>query len=123
MVNDMNKTYTDGLNDVWKLLKLYYDMEVGERQEVFGEYTIGKLLDMPIQTVLDKLEAYEKSKEIKVGDVVEQNEHKFVIIFVNGEYVNGIDEDGRFSNISIKNCKKTGRHIDITSVLEQLRGE
>ena len=125
----MDKTYTDGLNDAWEMANKIADtLTTSERAKIFG-YVVNGITVMDIlrdftpQEALAKLETYEKSKEINVGDVVEQNGHKFVIIFVNGEYVNGIDVDGRFSNISIKNCKKTNRHIDITSVLEQLKGE
>lgn len=121
-MDEYNKGLNEGRNEVWELTKKLWYLGTYKCKEIFGyEFTIDIIEHFTPQEALAKLEAYEKQNEIKVGDVVEQDEHKFVIIFVNNEFVNGIDENGRFSHISIENCKKTGKHIDIQSLLEQIR--
>lgn len=64
------------------------------------------------------------TEELKVGDVVESvNTGRLGVITMpmkNGHYV--LFMDGIAGQLAHDDIKKTGRHIDITSVLEQLRG-
>lgn len=120
------KAYNKGLEDVWKFLKAFCDMEVGEREEAFGGYTVNRLINMPPQEALAKLEAYEKEKEINVGDVVELADGTKAVVMdrFDDEIFALFTENGCVQNLNIKsNFKKTNKHIDITSVLEQLRGD
>jgi RNA-binding protein YlmH len=116
------EAYNKGLEDAWELARKIYEMKSKEFDKVFRDvHYVDVFYHFTPQEALAKLEAYEKGQnEIKVGDVVEQNEQKFVIIFVNNEFVNGIDENGRFSHISIENCEKTGKHIDLTDIFKQI---
>lgn len=121
------KGLNDGRNEVWELLKAFCGMDVWERQKVFGEYVVGKLVEnMPPQEALAKLEAYEKSKEIKVGDVVfgdDEPDVYGIVTFVSCEMIYIMWSDGSSGvEYNFRDIKKTGKHIDINSVLEQLRG-
>ena len=123
----MNKTYTDGINDIWKLLKVFNDMEVGKRQEVFcGGYTLEKLLAIPPEILLENLECYEKKEaEIHVGDVVEWNGIKAVVMDDDGNgSIAVFTEEGNIK-WSIKDFwKKTNEKINIAPwLIEKLKGE
>ena len=119
------EAYNKGLEDVWKFLKAFCGMTVGKRQEVFGEYVIDRLLNKSPQKVLENLEAYEKEKEIKVGDVVEDihTGKLYVVTMLSGNICYVLFSDGSAGTVSRNELKKTNKHIDITSVLEQIRGE
>lgn len=135
---DKAKAYQKGLNDAWELVrKLYCDIEAHELREIF-DYKSNHHVDASIvfgwtlneltpQQALAKIEAYEESKAIKVGDVVYAQGIKGVVIDDCTEdsddtcYVfceNGNIEDWKFVDL-----KKTGRHIDISNLLEQIRGD
>ena len=123
----MDKTYTDGLNDAWELIRKLFKMSGSEVKEVFGHVILGVLVnDLTPQEALAKLEAYEKEKnEIKVGDVVEDihTGKLYVVTMLSGNICYVLFSDGSAGTVSRNELKKTNKHIDITSVLEQIRGE
>ena len=134
----VSKTYADGLADAWELArKLYCDIKSHELKEIFdcksnhyvdASIVFGWILnELTPQQALAKIEAYEKSQQIQVGDVVYAQGIKGVVIDECTEdsddtcYVfceNGNIEDWKFVDL-----KKTGRHIDISNLLEQIRGD
>lgn len=130
-VTQNSEAYIKGMEDAWNLaIKLWLPTNYGgvtdsEVRNIFDcdYYAIAKLYTP--QEALAKLEAYEKSKEIKAGDVVESiNTGRIGVITKveeNGKYV--IFADGTSGMFAHDDIRKTGRHIDITSVLEQLKGE
>lgn len=126
------KTYEQGLEDAWELakkivlnpidnglpndeIKKIFDSEEG----FVSSYWV--MNNLSYEETLAKIEAYEKEKEIKVGDVV-----------TNGKYIcavtKKIDEnnsvilygDGCFGKVENKFLEKTGKHIDIESLLRQI---
>ena len=118
------EAYNKGLEDAWELAKKlfcpprYNGMDI---HIVPARYTV--------QEALAKLEAYEKEQaEIKVGDVV-QFEGKIGVVtaITEGKEVKTADilrKDGQFTiSWCIAKCKKTGKHIDIQSVLQQIGGD
>ena len=120
-----DKTYTQGLADAWELAKKIYSMETDAIKEIFG--VTGSLWsvlrELTAEEALAKIEAYEKEKsEIKVGDVVECNGFKGVVlhIFHSGS-LNIVYENGIIDTLaSVQECEKTGKHIEIESLLKQI---
>lgn len=124
------KTYEQGLQDAWELARKIGGMTRQAWYEIFkieDAYFVDILDDNTYQQALAKLEAYEKSQQIQVGDVVYAQGIKGVVIDGCTEdsdnicYVfceNGNVEDWKFIDL-----KKTGRHIDIEHLLEQIRGD
>ena len=125
-----NKGLEDGRNEVWELAKKIDFFDEKERAKIFGYLTSEYIKERyTVQEALAKLEAYEKEQnEIKVGDVVRANNYpnyEFVVCYIHiseiGGYATygGITEKGTwFANDDVK---KTGKHIDIQSVLEQIK--
>lgn len=129
-----NEAYNKGLEDVWKLVNKIHEMGYGNVIEVFPE--INGLIGCEIvnivekytpQEALAKLEAYEKEQtEIKVGDVVECiNDDTKAVVMDNGSQTflwQVFTENGCIE--LWKECEfvKTGKHIDIQSVLQQIGG-
>ena len=64
------------------------------------------------------------TEELKVGDVIESMYTGRLGVITNirgiGKYV--LFTDGSAGALAHNDIKKTGKHIDINSVLEQLRG-
>lgn len=62
----------------------------------------------------------ESDDEIKVGDEVIYNEHKFIVFATETEecYASLFDVNGRHASASQRECKKTGRHVGITDMLK-----
>ena len=126
--NEINEAYDKGLNDAWELIKKLtvndyrkdgYDSD--ELQRIFGTENLFCILKKYTpQEALSKLEAYEKEQaEIKVGDVVEVNGYKFLVTTVANDHINLIDSKG-ITTWTTSTCKKTGKHIDISKILEQI---
>lgn len=128
---DKAKAYQKGLNDAWELArKIENKLDIPTAREIFGAYRIADILDnFRPQEALAKIEAYEESKAIKVGDVVETGGNLAVVVSfgtfkvkddsIHVVYFDGVTNCLRKDNKSIK---KTGRHIDIEHLLEQIRG-
>lgn len=125
---DVEKTYSDGLNDAWELAKkIVMGVEDGgfdsqEVIDVFGKNRYYSFKDFTAEEALAKIEAYEKKESVCVGDVVECNGFKGVVLhfFHNGS-LNIVYENGIIETLtSAQECKKTGKHIDIKSLLRQI---
>ena len=123
--------------EAWEIAKkilLYPDhggFNATELEEIFGRTE--HLLELTPQEAKAKIEAWEAVKEIKVGDEVvpksdpNNNEYKFVVTIKD-------DEDGTISGFSvfggdvfygrdIERYQKTGRHIDIKGIMNQIGGD
>ena len=127
-----DKTYEQGLHDAWELARKLYEMKLEKLQEVFGgfETELEVIQHLTPQEALAKLKAYEEESEIKVGDVVSNGTH--VLLCVKEDYGYGyfyfLDKDGSHIFLTKENLKKskftkTGKHINIESLLEQIKGD
>lgn len=128
-----DESYNKGLEDAWKLARKIFTFNNGKMEQIFG--CAGKrnvFDDLTPQEALAKFEAYEKEQaEIKVGDVVTDKEHTTeILVTANyGSYFDGIKvtpDDGCgsigavYSGIPKYKYIKTGKYIDIHSVLQQI---
>lgn len=124
----VNEAYQRGLDDAWEAAKkivcddeldwntLLHIFNRGNFDGIFGDYSASE--------AIAKLKAYEEKRkaddEIKVGDEVIYNEHKFIVFATETEecYASLFDVNGRHASASQRECKKTGRHVDITDMLK-----
>lgn len=129
------KTYEDGLNDAWELVKKIYEMSstdlsvIFDIEQPFGipVYVCDVFDKYSIKETMDMLNKYEESKnKIHVGDIVMYEDVKrgAVVSIPRGitdcGYV--IWEDGEATYLySFSNCKKTGKHIDISEFLKSIK--
>lgn len=127
-----DEAYIKGLEDAWGLAKKLWHNDARTNDDIYGiEYFIDIANDYTPQEALAKLEAYEKAKEIKVGNVVEATDFcgdvfkGTVLDFKVGAEteVFVLDENGCVDVWKIADCKKTGKHIEINNILEQIRGD
>lgn len=123
------KTYEDGLNDAWELArKIENKLDIPTARSIFDSYRIADILDnFTPQEALAKLEAYEKGQEeIKVGDVVyadDEPDSFGVVTYMDSERLYITWDDGSSGKeFDWSDIHKTGRHIDIEHLLEQIRG-
>ena len=122
----MDKTYADGLKDAWELAKKILFKEYGYSAQqiynIFGDGAMQSVKKLSYAEALAKIEAYEKEKEIKVGDVVRRNENGFNGIVTTIKYGEAfvMYNDGSSTSWSVKGLIKTGKHIDIESLLKQI---
>lgn len=76
------KTYEMGLKDAWELANKIYDMKCDAIEEIFGVkggfYEVIK--NFTFEDCRDKIEAYEKKNEIKVGSIVKSCAGGFGIV-------------------------------------------
>lgn len=124
------KTYADGLSDAWELAKkIVVSKEKGgysatEVCEIFGMPAFQIFERFTPEEALSKIEAYEREKEIKVGDVVygdDDPESFGVVTLIDsfGTYVMWVDgSSGR--DKKTESLHKTGKHIDIEGLLLRL---
>lgn len=109
--------------EAWELAKkilLYTDHEL---EEIFGRTE--PLLELTPQEAKAKIEAWEAEKEIKVGDVVDICGDKGIVTSfgTDGDRIDVLYLDGIVNSYrKDKNLKKTGRHIDIKVILNQIGG-
>lgn len=128
-IQNTEKTYNEGLedgrNEVWELAKKLVLLDSSIGWEIFGTCRVLEVLEnFTPQEALAKLEAYEKEQaEIKVGDVVEHTDNsKAVVLSIDGKVLRVLTDLHNAENWHINNVIKTGKHIDIQSVLEQING-
>ena len=127
-----SKTYEDGLNDAWELVRKLGSYESEKRVEIFQDsdaFYFGWLLENTTpQEASSIVEAYEKLKQIQVGDVVRHKAHASTS---SDDYIVLDTETGtslRTDLLGVRHISfdgdwvKTGRHIDIEHLLEQVRG-
>lgn len=128
--------YKAGMREAWKLaLELRY-MDYSDKLEIFGlkrdeRDKWGEIMEnYTPQEVKAKIKAWEKAKEeIKVGDVCEcranGNIYRAVCLRIENNkgmfLYDDVSVSGRLENLF--DWEKTGRHIDIQSVLEQIGGK
>lgn len=123
-----DKTYTQGLADAWELAKKIYDMTCTQIEKIFdvdgGFWNVVR--EITVEEALAKIEAYEKKKEIKVGDVVyysdgEYESTKSIVTRIHGDLIYTVYPDGSCGQEhNPSELKKTGKHIDIESLLKQI---
>lgn len=128
---EVKKAYDKGLQDAWELAKKINDMSISKMQEIFDisedviEVQWELFNSLTPQQALAKIEAYEESKAIKVGDVVVcklDDIQGVVIDIISDEECYTYNENGCVEEHKYNYLKKTGRHIDIEHLLEQIRG-
>jgi hypothetical protein len=125
---DYNSGYEDGLRDAWECVRHILRMEWKERHEAFNDpsWMLSEMLGhMTPDEAITKLKEYEAKKdEIKVGDIVRYNEKDGIVTFIKENQMYVMWEDGSAGDFidAEKWFKKTGRHYDIDSILEQLKG-
>ena len=127
-----DEAYQRGLDDAWEAArKLFSSMADSDIEKVFPtEWNNGgfnALINLRPQEVIEKLKAYEEKQkaddEIKVGDEVIYNEHKFIVFATETEkyYASLFDVNGRHASADHREFKKTGRHFDIDKILEAMK--
>lgn len=122
----VDKTYEMGLSDAWNLAKKIVlgvsdgGIDANEVLEIFGCSMYNAMRNLSCEEALAKTEAYEKEKEIKVGDVVTTGECSCVITRIYNKTVDVMFADGVNGTVEVTKVKKTGKHIDIESLLRQI---
>lgn len=125
--------YNRGLNNAWELAKKVGKYDGFKLREIFGlseclddfeegESPYSEVMKMTPQEALAKLEVYEKSKdEIKVGDIVfnDSTMEEGVVTYIKDDVVFMLYSDGSCGNTD-GTLSKTGKHIDISSLLEEI---
>jgi uncharacterized protein YkvS len=125
-----SKTYEDGLNDAWKVLEHIQSGELSE-EDIKNIWNISDTTFLNSfteiytpQEALKILEAYEKPQQIQVGDIIQHKDGTYGVVtrFVGG-IADVLWEDGTVSTESyVDELHKTGKTRDISSILEQIRG-
>ena len=137
---NIDEAYQKGLTDAWKVarkiavLPHYGGMEGTALKTIFGTLNIHEIFDAvrPSEAIA-KLKIYEEQKndnEIKVGDEVKSlndlgEEIKgflpWIVTIIDEDYCQGIDKEGRMHATQKVRACKTGRHFDISKILEEMR--
>lgn len=119
-----------GNEEAWELArKILSNTEHGgygtsELLEIFGTIMLTNILTLTYDEAATKVAKWERKKEeICVGDVVECEEHYGVVVGAGEVYVKGFTSDWTPFQWMKKDCTKTGRHIDIASMLAQIGSE
>lgn len=111
--------------EAWEIAKkLFADYSNAELDEIFGKgWSFPKLMELTPQQAKAKIEAWEAEKEIKVGDEVDVCGDKGVVTSfgTDGNSIHVLYLDGIVNSYrKDKDIKKTGRHIDIYGILQQI---
>ena len=125
--------YNKGLNDAWELArKIVLKAEMGgicydDFKKIFGVGDYASVLrTLSPQQALAKIEAYEESKAIKVGDVVFNDREDVKAVIIDSSIAEGTwqvyTEDCCVELWKECEFKKTGKTVDIEHLLEQIRG-
>ena len=112
--------YDQGLNDAWEFMSKLYSMTTDVAYKIFGTSCIEKIfIDYTPQEAIAKLKAYENSK-IEVGDVVTYSgERGMVLDSIPSKFV-VLTHDGWVQEWYECDVEKTGKHIALDGLLEQI---
>lgn len=123
--------YKRGLADAWETARTLWNTP--NRKEIFGNTTFNTVLTtLTAQEAIEKIRQYEQEKEeIKVGDEVIPRETEYDDMIVtrlwkddyDSDCIDAIGFDGRISSFLVSRVSKTGKHYEIATVLEKMRGE
>ena len=140
-----DEAYQRGLDDAWeaarKIADMWTRMDNDELLAIFGiterigHSTINSLFGkQTANEAMLNLEAYEEKQkaddEIKVGDevvtldermMVMDNLPPWIVTSMSINYYRGIDMNGKIRSRAKEQVRKTGRHFDIQSILEEMR--
>ena len=131
-------TYTeqaraDGAETAWELARKIFDMETNDIEDIFiteDAWNLGTVLNnYTYAEAAAKVAEWEKVKEIKVGDILEDRDegNKVIVTNLKGQVICILWDDGRIGTTYIESAKgifrNTGRHIDIDSFLKQIGEE
>ena len=125
----LDEAYQRGLDDAWEAARKIWQpdiylriFKVPMRMDCYTKFTASE--------AIEKLKAYEEKQndKIVVGDeFVTCTGKRFVVLRVdeNGEVDKYFDSEGRTYRMNVKysSMKKTGRHFDIASILEDMRND
>lgn len=122
--------YEQGLNDAWELAKrVVRSPKFVENAQIFlnknivgieRESLLIQFFELTPQEALEKLKAYEEA-QIEVGDVVKDSfGEEFIITGIENDTVRTLARNGSGSTCFRTKFTKTGKHIDIQSILEQI---
>lgn len=121
----LNQGYTKGINDCIEYIRKLFTITEHTRKELFGCREIRYIIDrQDAQSIIAKLKAYEEAHKIEIGDVVVLDDEEYVITRVNKTppttTISGLNAKGEAICWSDNYYTKTGKHIDIQSILEQI---
>lgn len=116
----------DGMCEAWEAVKKLYLN--GACKGLFGECFNTFIKNHTAQEAIDKLKAYESKQKdrIEVGDEVVWNNGTTLTVtrvdkLDDEEWCDCMAEDGKMYGVLKNNVRKTGRHFDISSILEAMR--
>lgn len=122
-----------GQNEAWELVRKIFDMETSDIEDIFiteDAWNLGTVLNnYTYAEAAAKVAEWEKVKEFKVGDILEDRDegNKVIVTSLKGRVICLLWDDGRIGTTYIELAKgifrKTGRHIDIDSFLKQIGEE
>ena len=132
-IKKINDGRLAGQNEAWELVRKIFDMETNDIEDIFikeDAWNLGTVLNnYTYQEAAAKVAEWEKIKEIKVGDILEDRDegNKVIVTSLKGRVICLLWDDGRIGTTYVELAKgifrNTGRHIDIDSFLKQIGGE
>lgn len=117
----------DGRNEAWEAARKIVEMPDPPYWEVFDEYKDDLFGKITASEAIEKLKAYEEKQkadeEIKVGDEVRilGTDNNFFIVGYEGDCICGFASGGKTCRVQPVFAQKTGRHINIENILEDMK--
>ena len=113
--------YEQGMNDAWELAKKIWSGQDSENVEMFGTKFVYEIYQLSPQEALAKMKAYEEAQsKIGIGDVVKYAGNKGLVLYCPYNKFLVLTHDGWIQEWYDCDVEKTGKHIDIKSILEQI---
>lgn len=128
---DIEHARAAGQQEAWELAKnialdeMFGGYKVSELKEIFGLMYLPEIFRLTYSEAAAKVAAWEKAKEeLCVGDVViDWNGNTAVVIQSVIDAIKLLYGNGSTHTAIKRKLTKTGRHIDIASMLAQIGGE
>lgn len=119
--------YENGMEEAWRIAgKIVLSETSGgfkskELETIFGTDFVDNILKLPAAEAAAKVAAWEN--DIRVGDMVQSlAKCEGVVSKIESEKCYVIWDDGSAGEVFKKGIRKTGKHIDVKALLEQIRG-
>ena len=130
---EIEQAFDRGCNAAWELARKIFDMETSDIEDIFvteDAWNLGTVLNnYTYAEAAAKVAEWEKVKEFKVGDILEDRDegNKVIVTSLKGRVICLLWDDGRIGTTYVELAKgifrNTGRHIDIDGFLKQIGEE
>lgn len=116
-----NEPYEQGLIDMWNALSYAYSASHSERMKIYGNSNFGDILQLSPEEIISKYNLYKD--RVAVNDVVKLQDDILALVIDESseDTVFVLTENQCMEEWPRNELKRTGKRIDVSAIVEQIK--